>query len=293
MPPPANRGQNARAQLRRESQKPRRAASSNTPPCDMRPDDWRDEEGAHRVVAERGVEHRDRMRRCHRIGQRGEAIEIVQRLGDFRRAAMAVAHLAGEPARIGGASAERRARSPGRGCGLRHRRARRIDDDRAPASRRPRPPRRRNRLHARRRRRSRARPVPASPAHGQRPRRPRPAPKLARRFARFAFAVIGVAGRGKISLGQLGALRQSPSRDARAEPDAVGAGRRAEKSAARGLQAGERIVSALSSSAATARTAAAKSAIWLGKTSRNRPEMRIVTSTRGRPSRRAAKPRSR
>ena len=37
-----------------------------------------------------------------------------------------------------------------------------------------------------------------------------------------------------------------------------------------------------SSSSATARTAWSNSAIWVGKTSRNRPEMRSVTSIRGR-----------
>ena len=41
-----------------------------------------------------------------RVGQRGEAIEIVERLRDLGCAAMAVTHLSGEPARIGGASAQ-------------------------------------------------------------------------------------------------------------------------------------------------------------------------------------------
>ena len=112
-----------------------------------------------------------------------------------------------------------------------------------------------------------------------------PRSKLRRRFARFALAVIGVAGRGEISLRQLGPLRPLASRDARAEPDAVSAWRRAEYSRrTRASRPASGLSSALSSSAATARTAAAKNAIWLGKTSRNRPEMRNVTSTRGRPS---------
>src|SRR6516164_5189337 len=42
--------------------------------------------------------------------------------------------------------------------------------------------------------------------------------------------------------------------------------------------------SAASSRAATARTAASMSAIWAGNKSRNRPEIRQVTSTRGRPA---------
>ena len=62
---------------------------------------------SHELVAERGVEHEIELRGAHRIRQGGETIEIVQRLGDFRRAAMAVAHLALKPARIGCASPER------------------------------------------------------------------------------------------------------------------------------------------------------------------------------------------
>ena len=70
-----------------------------------------------------------------------------------------------------------------------------------------------------------------------------PRSKLGRRFARFALAIIGVAGRGKISLRQLGPIRPLAPGDARAEPDAVSAGRRAKYS--RGtlaLKTGERIV---------------------------------------------------
>ena len=51
----------------------------------------------------------------------------------------------------------------------------------------------------------------------------------------------------------------------------------AEQAAASGFS------SALSSRAATARTAASISAIWAGNRSRKRPEIRHVTSTRGRP----------
>ena len=43
-----------------------------------------------------------------------------------------------------------------------------------------------------------------------------PRAKRRRRFARFALAVIGVAGRGEISLRQLGPLRPLAPRDARA-----------------------------------------------------------------------------
>ena len=66
-----------------------------------------DEERPHGVVAERRVEHQVELRAADGVGQRGEGVEIVERLGDFGGAAMAVAHLPGEPARIGGAAAQR------------------------------------------------------------------------------------------------------------------------------------------------------------------------------------------
>ena len=192
-----------------------------------------DQKRAHRVVAERRVEHEIELRAGDRIGQRGETIEIVQRLGDFRRAAMAVAHLPLKPARIGGAS-PKRARdllpkvrilvAPGmvefemieRRIGSRFRRSRGeptlmlgegVGVERVLA---------RQVLH-----------VNKSLGAGD------PRSKLGRRFARFALAIIGVAGRGKISLRQLGPIRPLAPGDARAEPHAVSAGRRAEYS--RGL----------------------------------------------------------
>ena len=57
-----------------------------------------------------------------------------------------------------------------------------------------------------------------------------PRSELSRRFPCFAIAIIGVAGHGKISLGQLRPLPPVAPGDARAEPDAVSAGRRAEYS---------------------------------------------------------------
>ena len=42
----------------------------------------------------------------HRMGGRGEGEQIVHALGDFRRASKTVAHLSGDPARIGGAGAK-------------------------------------------------------------------------------------------------------------------------------------------------------------------------------------------
>ena len=64
-----------------------------------------DEKRPNRVIAEGRVEHQVELRTPDEVGQRGEGVEIVERLGDFRRAAMSMAHLAGEPARIGGAAA--------------------------------------------------------------------------------------------------------------------------------------------------------------------------------------------
>src|SRR5208283_2049793 len=65
-----------------------------------------DKKRAHGVVAERCVEQKIELCAAYCVGQRGETIEIIERLRDFRRAAMPVAHLPFEPARIGGASAQ-------------------------------------------------------------------------------------------------------------------------------------------------------------------------------------------
>ena len=70
-----------------------------------------------------------------------------------------------------------------------------------------------------------------------------PGSKLGCRFPRLALAVVCVAGRGEISLRQLGALGPLASRDARAQAHAVAAGRRAEYPRdACALEASERIV---------------------------------------------------
>ena len=68
-----------------------------------------------------------------------------------------------------------------------------------------------------------------------------PRSKLGCRFARFALAIISMAGRGKICLRQLGPIRPVASRNARSEPHAVAAWRRAEYSCCT-LKTGERIV---------------------------------------------------
>src|SRR5580704_7668783 len=70
-----------------------------------------------------------------------------------------------------------------------------------------------------------------------------PRSKLGRRFARFALAIIGMAGRGKISLRELGPIRPLAAGDTCAEPDTIAAWRRAKYS--RGtlaLKTGKRIV---------------------------------------------------
>src|SRR5580704_13802699 len=68
-----------------------------------------------------------------------------------------------------------------------------------------------------------------------------PRSKLGRGFARVALAVIGVAGRGKISLRKLGPSRPLAPADTRAEPDTISAGRCA-KYARRVFKTGQRIV---------------------------------------------------
>src|SRR5580692_9323594 len=60
-------------------------------------------------------------------------------------------------------------------------------------------------------------------------------------FARVALAVIGVAGRGKISLRKLGPIRPLAPGDTRAEPDTIAAWRRAKYSRCT-LKTGQRIV---------------------------------------------------
>src|SRR5436309_10107979 len=57
-----------------------------------------------------------------------------------------------------------------------------------------------------------------------------PGPKLGRRFARLALAIIRMAARGKICLRQLGPLRPLAPCNARAEPNAIAALRRAKYS---------------------------------------------------------------
>ena len=75
------------------------------------------QEGAHRVVAAGGVEQQVELpARRRRRSVAAKAKRLSTRLGDLGRAAMAVPHLAGEPARVGGAAAQRRARSPRRAC---------------------------------------------------------------------------------------------------------------------------------------------------------------------------------
>ena len=64
-----------------------------------------------------------------------------------------------------------------------------------------------------------------------------------RRLAAVALAVIGVARRGEIGLGQIGPLGPLALGNAPPEPDAIGARRRAEDARQRGaLEAGQRIV---------------------------------------------------
>ena len=241
-----------------------------------------DEELTHRVVAERGVEIEIELPAFDGVGQRGVGEQIVERLGDLRRAAMAVAHLARDPARIDRRVRAARARSPGAAAARRCARVASNRRDRSPASRPASPPRRRSRLRARRRRRNRARPGPPCPGRERARRRARSSSPNPAVRAALAGAVIGMARRLEIGAAQFVALAPVAARQYSAEAHAIAAGRRAEN--AGGRLAGQRIVLGAFLERGDGRKAASSSAICVGKTSRNSPEMRIVTSTRGRPS---------
>ena len=108
----------------------------------------------------------------------------------------------------------------------------------------------------------------------------------------LAFAVgaaIGVRGGVEIGAAELFARLPVAARQQLLDAGAVGAGRRAEDARAARLPllraaSASGLSPSSSSRAATAPTAASISAICAGNMSRNRPEMRQVTSTRGRPS---------
>ena len=107
-----------------------------------------------------------------------------------------------------------------------------------------------------------------------RPRRPRP--RRRRRHATRHRDRRARARRGP---------SQSPLASRSSGPRAVGARAPSRRSArGRGPAPASGFSAAVSSRAATAATAASSSAIWLANMSRNRPEIRQVTSTRGRPT---------
>ena len=222
--------------------------------------------------------------------RRGEGVERIDRLRHFADAAVAVAQHARDPARIGEAAAHD-ARDL-LGDGARHRRLRPAGVEVIELRRAPRhvPRRRRSRRRNRRRRRRRAgrargRPADAR-AHRQqrRARRMPPSPRCRRRRSRrrasrprdrLAPRSSRVAPHGvERRIGRAGAV------DAwrRRRRCATGC-RRRRRAAASGFQ------SSSSSSAATRATAMSNSAICAWKMSRNSPEMRSVTSMRGRSSR--------
>ena len=123
--------------------------------------DWRRRGSRARVSSPQVASNsRSKWRLGDGVGQRGIGEQIVDRFGDLRRAAKAVAHLPREPARIGRPAAQRRARSPRRSVRTtRLLRPRRVDVIERRRCRRAAGRRRRSRPRVRRRRRSRARPA--------------------------------------------------------------------------------------------------------------------------------------
>src|ERR1700722_14734844 len=202
-----------------------------------------DEKRAHGIVAERGIEHEIELRARDRVRHRRETIEVVQRLGDFRSAAMPVAHLSLKPARVGGASTKGARDLLRKGTDLR-----RAGDGRVEVIER--------RVRSRFYRRGGEPPFMLGESVGVervlagqvlRVNEGLGASdlglELSRRFARLALAIVGVAGRGEISLRQLRPLSPFASRNARAEPDAIAARRRAKYSRqALARKTGKRIV---------------------------------------------------
>ena len=91
----------ASVELRRLCQKPRASASSKRSTIARAAFGLAvDKKIPHRRRAKGRVEEKLEMVACDRIGQHRESKEMIDRLGDFGGAAMAVAHLPGDPARI-------------------------------------------------------------------------------------------------------------------------------------------------------------------------------------------------
>ena len=257
------------------------------------------------IVGEIGVVERVEMRVVDRPRGRGEGEEVVDRGGDLGGALVAVAHDAGDPARVGRAAADdasqflaqaadarrlraangRCARPPARGPRAAGRRGRARP--RTGSSRRCRGGRARGCPGCAARRRSRRAALRASPArrgprsrrhrHSRssrdRPRRDRPRrPRSARRS--------GSAARPRR---RRASTRRPGSRPAaRPLPDATPSVFERCRSAATATASG--LTAAGSSSAATARAAESTRSISPGKASRKKPDTRNVTSTRGRSS---------
>ena len=249
-------------------------------------------EGAHALVAEIGVMRRPRSARREWpsvVSAKPTSRSTVS--ANSGRAARAVPHLAGDEARIDGAgphdAGDRLARPSARGAApdrwCRARSGRRLPPSAASAAAKP--------------------PMKATSAEPSRMSRPGSSPVWTSRSASrqplgegagrgLAVAVgaaEGVRGGGQIGAADLLALapsRRSPAAPrcrrrrcrARSRRRGAAACRSGATASASGLSP------SASSRAATAPTAASISAIWAGNMSRNRPEMRQVTSTRGRPS---------
>ena len=241
----------------------------------------------------------------HRAGGGGEGEQVVDRGGDLERALVAVAHHAGDPFGLTTRARTTR-RSPPRACGHRALGPRMVVVvDRAALARQRARRRPRGRPRTGSSRRCRAGRARGCPGCGPPPRcrRAGAAKRLALGVAIDA-AAIGVAAPVEIGAREIVALRPQPARRSapagrrrrrRASSRRCG-GRRAARhlriepcapSASRALGAharGERVVAPRARRARRPRARRCRTGrSGAGKASRKKPEMRKVTSTRGRP----------
>ena len=202
--------------LRRVVQKPRRqrlieALGDRGAACGLA----RDKKVAHVAIAANRIEQQIEMRSATASVGRREQIEIVDGLGDLRRAAIAVAHLAREPAGLAARPRSARAISCAQRARLRffgRRRVEMIERGLPPAWLR----RRRSRPRVRRRRRNRARPGRPCPARGRSVALRCPVSERTR-LARVARR-RGKARRGEIGLAEIVAAFPIAASAARARP---------------------------------------------------------------------------
>ncbi len=296
MPPPPmprasaiSAARSSSTELRSGCQRPRRRAAATLGDDARGGGVFAHQERAHPLVADIGVVDRLDERAGNGVGGLGKTDQPVDRFGEFRRAARPVPHLALDEARIGGARPDDAANRFRDRARPRARRVGRVEHD----------------------------DVGIAAEGGDRGGKAADEGDIGRAFENVAArvvagvdeqvglgyaagecarrglalavgAAIGVGSRLQIGPADLLARPPVAARQKVLDPGAIGAGGGAED-AGRGLAAFARpaasgLSEASSSRAATAAAAASISAICVGNMSRNRPEMRQVTSTRGRPT---------